>query len=198
MKKKNLNWALAALAAMALVFAGACSDDAGGDTYATYADEHTVTASQVEALLQSIGDEAVATGGGGTAYWLFASGSMSESAESVTAGDDPNTETATCYVFSVSATTGATTKADDVLTALAGLGLGEDGVLTLPGNPCYIDFSEIDSSDCWLGGAPDTTSTNTDPAYLKVEVQCADWYTLPDELGTILIKFTPDSSWTSA
>ena len=191
MKKKNLNFLLALLAALALVFAGACSDDGSGDTYA---DGHTVTASQVAALLQSIGDEAVASAGSST-YWPFSSGSMSDSAESVTEGN----ETGTYYVFSVTSTDTAGAKSADILEDLAEVGLGEDGVLTLVGNPCYIDFGEIAATD-WLGGAAPSTSSNTDPAYLKVTVQCADWYTLPDELKTILIKFTPDSGgagWTT-
>ena len=76
MKKKNLNWLLALLAALALVFAGACSDDAGDDDGET---EYVADDASVE-MLNTL-HSAISTGATseitGVSFTLFDSGSFS-------------------------------------------------------------------------------------------------------------------------
>ncbi len=128
-----------------------------------------VTLGDVQRLLWSIGNAAVTTGNPGE-YWEFASGALDTGVFEVTDAHAENAESI-----------------DNLLVELCALGRNGDGVLDMNNNPCVIDFNDAFLLADELSGS--------DPAYVSIKVTCVAGFSVPADLQTMSIEFTPTVGW---
>ena len=140
-----------------------------------------VTLGDVQRLLQSIGNGAVAVANAGNVFWLFAQGEIS--AWDRTHGN----------IFGVSYI--SNTAQPNAAATLASLqAVGNNGVLTMQGNPCRIDFSRA----AWFNNiAPTGDGSGCVTLTVTIATGYTGLYDFPeddDELRRVTIRFTPDNA----
>ena len=181
MKKRNLNFLLALLAALALAFAGACSDD-GGDTSSTNVISQNATA--IGTLLDGLDDTYEVDSGISNVAWAFKAGA----GDNATSGWDAGSATYTLMLANDDSRGSDQPNLDTALSAVQAL--GTDGVVTSTDDDIRVLFSAA-------AAASDNTAAagNSNDYRLTVPV------VIGDDAGTITIVLpygavsSSDSGW---